>query len=42
MGKRTRCTAEEKIRILREVVEDRQTISIVADKYGIHPRRIWV
>jgi transposase-like protein len=41
MGKRKRCTAEEKIRILREILEDGQPVSTVADKHSIHPTNIF-
>jgi transposase-like protein len=41
MGKRKRCTAEEKIRILREILEDGQSVSAVADKHGVHPTNIF-
>ena len=41
MGKRKRYTAEEKIRILREVLEDGKPISEVADRYGLHPNNIF-
>ena len=40
MGKRKRYTAEEKMRILREVLEDGRPISQVANAYGIHPNNI--
>ena len=38
MGKRKRYTAEEKIKILREVLEDGKPISEVAEGYGLHPK----
>jgi len=41
MGKRKRYTAEEKIKILRELQEDGKTISQVADVYGVHPNCIF-
>ncbi|GHT75419.1 hypothetical protein FACS1894124_6740 [Spirochaetia bacterium] len=41
MAKRKRYTAEEKVRILREILEDGQSISTVADKYGLHPNNIF-
>jgi len=41
MGTRKRYTAEEKIKILREVVEEGKTISQVAEKYGLHPNNIF-
>ena len=41
MRKRKRYTAEEKIKILREIQEDGKSISQVADKYGIHPNNIF-
>jgi transposase-like protein len=41
MSKRKRYTAEEKIKILREISEDGKSISQVADEYGIHPNNIF-
>jgi len=41
MSKRKRYTAEEKVKILREVLEDGKPISQVADKYGLHPNNIF-
>jgi len=41
MGKRKRYTAEEKIKILREVLEDGKSISQTADCYGLHPNNIF-
>ena len=41
MGKRKRYTAEEKIKILREVLEDGKPISEVAEHYGLHPNNIF-
>ena len=41
MSKRKRYTAEEKVKILREVLEDGNPISQVADKYGLHPNNIF-
>jgi transposase-like protein len=41
MSKRKRYTAEEKVKILREIQEDGKTISQVADEYGIHPNNIF-
>jgi transposase len=41
MGDRKRCTAEEKIAILREVLEDGRQISQVAEQHGIHPNNIF-
>ena len=41
MGKRKSYTAEEKIKILREVLEDGKPISQVADHYGLHPNNIF-
>jgi transposase-like protein len=40
MGKRKRYTAEEKMGILREVLEDGKTISQTAEKYGVHPNNV--
>ena len=41
MGKRKRCTAEEKMKILREVLEDGKSISQVAENHGVHPNNIF-
>jgi transposase len=41
VDKRKRYTAEEKIQILREVLEEGKSISSVADKYGLHPNNIF-
>jgi len=41
VGKRKRYTAEEKIKILREVLEEGKSISQVADHYGLHPNNIF-
>ena len=41
MDKRKRYTAEEKIKILREVLEEGKPISQVADNYGLHPNNIF-
>jgi len=41
MGRRKRFTAEEKIKILREIQEDGKTISQVAEEHGIHPNNIF-
>jgi len=40
MGRRKRYTSEEKIKILREVLEDGKAISGTAEKYGVHPNQI--
>jgi transposase-like protein len=40
MSKRKRYTAEEKMKILRDVLEDGKPISHVAEAYGIHPNNI--
>jgi transposase len=40
MGKRKRYTSEEKIKVLREVLEDGKSISSVSEVYGIHPNQI--
>jgi transposase len=40
MGKRKRYTSEEKIKILRGVLEDGKSVSSVAESYGIHPNQI--
>jgi transposase len=41
VSKRKRYTAEEKIKILRELQEDGKTISQVAEEHGIHPNNIF-
>jgi transposase-like protein len=41
VGKRKRYTAEEKIKILREVLEDGKQLSQVAEQYGLHPNNIF-
>jgi transposase-like protein len=41
MSKRKSYTAEEKVKILREVLEDGKSISQVAEKYGLHPNNIF-
>ena len=41
MGERKRYTAEEKIKILRELQENGKTISQVAEEYGIHPNCVF-
>jgi transposase len=40
MGKRKRYTAEEKLKILRDVLEDGKPISQVAEQKGLHPNNI--
>ena len=40
MSKRKRYTAEEKMNILRDILEDGKPISQVAEAYGIHPNNI--
>jgi transposase len=40
VGKRKRYTAEEKIQILRDVLEDGKPLSAVADAYSVHPNNI--
>ena len=40
MGRRKRYTSEEKIKILREVLEDGKSFSSVAETYGVHPNQI--
>jgi transposase len=40
MGRRKRYTSEEKIKILREVLEDGKSISSAAEGHGIHPNLI--
>ena len=41
MGTRKRYTAEEKIKILRELQENGKTISQVSEEYGIHPNNLF-
>ena len=41
MGKRKRYTAEEKVKILRELQENGKTISQVAEEYEVHPNNIF-
>jgi transposase-like protein len=41
VGKRKRYTAEEKVKILRNVLEDGKSISQVAEQYGLHPNNIF-
>jgi transposase-like protein len=42
MGKRERFTPEEKVKILREIVEDGKPVSAVAEEgYGLHPNNIF-
>jgi len=38
--KRKRYTSEEKVKILREVLEDGKSISSVAEGHGIHPNLV--
>jgi transposase len=40
MGQRKRYTGEEKVKILREVLEDGKAVSMVAEEYGVHPNLI--
>jgi transposase-like protein len=40
MDGRKRYTAEEKVKILREVLEDGKGVSAVAETYGQHPNII--
>ena len=40
MGNRKRYTAEEKMKILREILEDGKSISQTAEKYGVHPNNV--
>ena len=41
MSKRKSYTAEEKIKILREILEEGKPISQVVDKYELHPNNIF-
>ena len=40
MGRRKRYTSEEKIKILREVLEDGKSLSSVAETYSVHLNQI--
>ena len=40
MGNRKRYTADEKMKILREVLEEGKTISQTAEKYGVHQNNV--
>ena len=40
MSERKRYTAEEKIKVLRELQEGGKTVSQAAQEYGIHPNNI--
>jgi transposase len=41
MGKRKRYTAEEKVMILRELLEEGKTISQIAERHGLSPNNIF-
>ena len=41
MGTRKRYTAEEKVKILREMQEAGKSISQVAEEFGVHPNNIF-
>ena len=41
MGKRKRYSAEEKIKILREVLEEGKSVSHAAEQYGLPPNNIF-
>jgi len=41
MGERKRYTAEEKVKILRDVLEDGKQISQVAEQYRLNPNNIF-
>lgn len=41
MDTRKRFTPEEKVKILREIVEDGKPVSSVAESHGIHPNNIF-
>jgi len=41
MGQRKRYTAEDKIKILREVLEDGKSVSQVSEKYELSPNNIF-
>jgi transposase-like protein len=41
MDERKRYTAEKKVEILREVMEEGKSVSVTAEKYEIHPNNIF-
>jgi transposase-like protein len=41
MSERKRYTAEEKVKILRELLEDGKPVSQVAEQYRLHPNNIF-
>jgi transposase-like protein len=41
MGKRKKYTPEDKVKILRDVLEDGKQVSQVAEQYGLHPNNIF-
>jgi transposase-like protein len=40
MGRRKRYTAEQKVGILREILEEGKAVSSVAEEYQVHPNMI--
>lgn len=41
MSKRTRFSAEQKVRIVRELLENQIKVSQLSEQYGIHPNLIY-
>jgi transposase len=41
MGKRKRYTAEEKVKVLRELLEEGKSISQIAERHGLSPNNIF-
>jgi len=41
MSKRTRFTAEQKVQIIREYLENKVNVSQLSEQYGIHPNVIY-
>lgn len=41
MSKRTRFTAEQKVQIIREFLENKVSVSQLSEQYGIHPNVIY-
>jgi transposase-like protein len=41
MDERKRYTSEEKVAILREVLEEGKSVSAVAEEHGLHPNNIF-
>ena len=41
MSKRTRFTSEQKVRIIREYLENKSSVSQLSEQYGLHPNVIY-